>query len=61
MKTSRRTFLKYGLGSSLLSFPAFARDKWGESEGFPTGWGDAGKMQQWEGYPETSIGKLIRR
>ena len=60
MKTSRRTFLKYGLasGSSLFSFPAFARDKWGESEGFPTGWGDAGKMQRWEGYPEYHVGNF---
>ena len=51
-------FATMGLGSSLLPFSTWAQDRWGESRGFPTGWGLPGQQQKWEGYTEYHVGNF---
>ena len=41
-----------------LSLPIWAQDIWGEKSGYPTGWGPAGSVQKWEGYPEYHVGNF---
>lgn len=41
-----------------LPLPIWAQDTWGEKSGYPTGWGPAGSMQRWEGYPEYHVGNF---
>ena len=53
---NKRNFLIASL--TPLCVPAWAQDKWGESMGYPTGWGPAGSMQKWEGYPEYHVGNF---
>lgn len=52
----KRDFLIGGLVT--LAQPLRAQDKFGEKAGFPTGWGPAGQMQKWEGYPEFHVGNF---
>jgi CubicO group peptidase (beta-lactamase class C family) len=52
----KRNFL---LGSvATFCSPIWAQDKWGESLGYPTGWGPHGMHQKWEGYPEYHVGNF---
>jgi len=51
-------FATVGFGSSLTAFDSWAQDKWGDSRGFPTGWGQAGQQQKWEGYSEYHVGNF---
>ena len=57
---NKRKFLIGTLGFNAALSPVFtcAQDKWGESKGFPTGWGPAGERQKWEGYPEYHVGNF---
>jgi len=52
----KRDFL-LGTAAS-LSLPIWAQDIWGEKSGYPTGWGQAGSVQKWEGYPEYHVGNF---
>jgi CubicO group peptidase (beta-lactamase class C family) len=52
----KRDFLIASLAS--LAAPLWAQDKWGESKGYPTGWGPDGQRQMWEGYPEYHVGNF---
>ena len=47
-----------GFGASVTPLASWAQDKWGESKGFPIGWGPAGALQKWEGYPEYHVGNF---
>lgn len=47
-----------GLGLGAIGIPARAQDKWGESQGYPTGWGPPGAQQKWEGYTEYHVGNF---
>ena len=38
--------------------PIWAQNKWGESSGYPIGWGPDGAQQKWEGYPEYHVGNF---
>ena len=38
--------------------PIWAQNKWGESSGYPIGWGPDGTQQKWEGYPEYHVGNF---
>lgn len=52
----KRHFL---IGSAAaLAAPSWALDTFGEKAGFPTGWGPAGSLQKWEGYPEYHVGNF---
>ena len=53
---NKRNFLAGTLAA--ISTPIWAQDKWGESMGYPTGWGPAGAQQKWEGYPEYHVGNF---
>ena len=53
---NKRNFLLGALAP--LCCPVWAQDKWGESLGYPTGWGPAGALQKWEGYPEYHVGNF---
>jgi Beta-lactamase len=53
---NKRHFLISSIAT--LSTPLWAQDKWGESKGFPTGWGPAGERQKWEGYTEYHVGNF---
>lgn len=57
---NKRQFLlaAFGLGSSCMTTTSFAQDRWGESRGFPTGWGLPGQQQKWEGYSEYHVGNF---
>jgi CubicO group peptidase (beta-lactamase class C family) len=57
---NKRQFLLaiFGLGSSCMTTASFAQDRWGESRGFPTGWGLPGQQQKWEGYSEYHVGNF---
>lgn len=37
---------------------AWAQDRWGQSLGFPTGWGPPGQIQKWEGYSQYHVGNF---
>jgi len=61
----RRQVLITGYGSALLGataglWPGGAAAQptgdWGEPQGYPTGWGPAGQMSRWEGYPAYRAG-----
>ncbi len=41
-----------------MTTPLWAQDKWGESKGFPVGWGPAGELQKWEGYSAYHVGNF---
>ena len=47
-----------GFGASVTPLTSWAQDKWGQSKGFPTGWGPAGSQQKWQGYPEYHVGNF---
>lgn len=51
-------FASMGLGAYWLPFSTRAQDRWGESRGFPTGWGMPGQQQKWEGYTEYHVGNF---
>lgn len=51
-------FATMGLSSSLMPYTSWAQDRWGESKGFPTGWGQPGQLQKWEGYHEYHVGNF---
>lgn len=57
---NKRQFLctTVGLGSSLMPFAAWPQDRWGESEGFPIGWGPVGERQKWEGHTAYHVGNF---
>lgn len=57
---NKRRFLQssLGLGVGILAGHARAQDRWGESQGFPSGWGPAGQIQKWEGYTEYHVGNF---
>lgn len=59
---NRRLFLRHGLvavASSLGSAVVAANDDiWGESQGYPTGWGPPGQRQKWEGYTQYHVGNF---
>lgn len=57
---NKRKFLAsaVGAGASLWIHPAPAQDTWGESMGFPTGWGPPGQRQMWEGYAQYHVGNF---
>lgn len=52
----KRHFLMGSIAA--LATPLWAQDKWGESKGYPTGWGPAGARQMWEGYTEYHVGNF---
>jgi CubicO group peptidase (beta-lactamase class C family) len=52
----KRNFLIGSLAT--VCSPIWAQDKWGESLGYPTGWGPTGVQQKWEGYPEYHVGNF---
>jgi len=52
----KRKFLLGGLAS--LAQTLWAQDKFGAKAGYPTGWGPAGQIQKWEGYPEYHVGNF---
>ena len=52
----KRDFLFGGLAA--LAQPLWAQDKFGAKAGYPTGWGPAGQIQKWEGYPEYHVGNF---
>lgn len=57
----RRRLLGLGAAAGLIipaGAVAIAAGKWGESQGFPTGWGPAGQQQRWEGYTEYHVGNF---
>lgn len=56
----RRSFIgsALGAGSLLVAGGAWAQDKWGASQGYPTGWGPPGQRQKWEGYTEYHVGNF---
>ena len=41
-----------------MAAPSWALDAWGEKAGYPKGWGPAGALQKWEGYPEYHVGNF---
>ena len=41
-----------------MAAPSWAWDTFGEKAGYPTGWGPAGVLQKWEGYPEYHVGNF---
>lgn len=53
---NKRIFLISSLAT--LAKSLWAQDKWGESKGFPSGWGPAGERQKWEGYTEYHVGNF---
>ena len=52
----KRNFLIGSLATACS--PIWAQDKWGESLGYPTGWGPNGVQQKWEGYSEYHVGNF---
>lgn len=56
----RRTFAAaaLGLGGSVLGAGVQAQDRWGASQGYPTGWGPVGQRQRWEGYTQYHVGNF---
>ena len=58
MNKRRFIFATLGLGSSFVPFGSWAQDRWGESRGYPTGWGLPGQQQKWEGYAEYHVGNF---
>jgi len=52
----KRNFLIGSLATACS--PIWAQDKWGESLGYPTGWGPNGIQQKWEGYSEYHVGNF---
>jgi CubicO group peptidase (beta-lactamase class C family) len=56
----RRDFLGAALvgGAALAPAGSWAQDPWGETSGYPTGWGPAGAQQKWEGYPQYHVGNF---
>lgn len=56
----KRSFLggAFGVCAWMATGNLRAQDRWGESQGFPTGWGPAGQAQKWEGYPEYHVGNF---
>lgn len=56
----KRELLKQalGLGLGLTNLAAWSADKWGQSEGYPIGWGPLGGQQKWEGYSEYHVGNF---
>ena len=53
---NKREFLLGSMGA--FSSTLWAQDKWGESKGFPIGWGPEGSRQMWEGYTEYHVGNF---
>lgn len=52
----KRHFL---LGSAAaLTAHSWALNVWGAQPDYPTGWGPAGAVQKWEGYPEFHVGNF---
>ena len=58
MNKRKFLFATMGLGASLTPIASWSQDKWGESKGFPTGWGPAGERQKWEGYTDYHVGNF---
>lgn len=58
MKRRHLLHSSLALGLGLTTIGSRAQDRWGESQGFPTGWGPAGQTQKWEGYPEYHVGNF---
>jgi CubicO group peptidase (beta-lactamase class C family) len=52
----KRNFLIGSLATACS--PIWAQIKWGESLGYPTGWGPNGVQQKWEGYSEYHVGNF---
>jgi len=53
---NKRSLLLGALAS--LAAPSWALDTLGEKAGYPTGWGPAGALQKWEGYPAYHVGNF---
>ena len=53
---NKRNFLISSMAT--LTTTLWAQDKWGESKGFPTGWGPAGKKKMQTGWPDYLIGNF---
>ena len=52
----KRNFLIGSLATACS--PIWAQNKWGESSGYPIGWGPDGAQQKWEGYSEYHVGNF---
>lgn len=56
----RRVFIASALGPGAVWLPAsaWAQDRWGASQGYPSGWGPPGQRQKWEGYTQYHVGNF---
>jgi CubicO group peptidase (beta-lactamase class C family) len=59
-RVTRRNFLLaapgVGFTTALAGCAAGLDERWGEKQGFPTGWGPAGQQPRWEGYTQYRVG-----